>query len=232
MADKNKNNYLYIGVAVVVVIVLAIVFISNSNNNSQNEVTCNSPYIKVGTSCCLDQNSNGICDSDEIPAQNKQAQATTKELNIQDVEGVLEEAQPDFHGAFVKLESSDPCAYNGFFTGSRGSCEIWMYPAKEVYSDSEGNIFSAMLFRFNSDIPNINNDPFVYFQGGWSSDTLETSKGIVKKYERTTENSYSKDFHFVCGNDWIYLHYFSTTSSTFGKDSSALNIANKILVNC
>jgi hypothetical protein len=65
MADKNKNNYIWIGIAVVAVIVLAIVFISNSNNNSQNEVTCNPPYIKVGTSCCLDQNSNGVCDSDE-----------------------------------------------------------------------------------------------------------------------------------------------------------------------
>ncbi|MBS3076395.1 hypothetical protein J4481_01490 [Candidatus Pacearchaeota archaeon] len=61
----NKNNYLYIGIAVVVVIVLAIVFISNSNNNSQNEVTCNSPYIKVGISCCLDQNYNSVCDDDE-----------------------------------------------------------------------------------------------------------------------------------------------------------------------
>jgi hypothetical protein len=65
MAKENKPNYLWIGIAVVVVIVLAIVFISNSNKNVSNEVTCNSPYIKVGTSCCLDQNSNGICDNDE-----------------------------------------------------------------------------------------------------------------------------------------------------------------------
>jgi len=65
MADKNKNNYLWIGIAVVAVVVLAIVFISNSNDNSQSEVICNSPYIKVGTSCCLDQNNNGICDNDE-----------------------------------------------------------------------------------------------------------------------------------------------------------------------
>jgi hypothetical protein len=27
--------------------------------------TCNKPYILVGTSCCLDQNSNGICDEAE-----------------------------------------------------------------------------------------------------------------------------------------------------------------------
>jgi len=63
MADKNKNNYLWIGIAVVAVIVIAFIFISS--NNSQNSVTCNYPYIKVGTSCCLDQNSNNICDNDE-----------------------------------------------------------------------------------------------------------------------------------------------------------------------
>ncbi|MFC1774975.1 hypothetical protein ACFLZN_01520 [Nanoarchaeota archaeon] len=30
-------------------------------------VTCNKPYIKVGKECCLDQNENSICDSDEVP---------------------------------------------------------------------------------------------------------------------------------------------------------------------
>ena len=30
------------------------------------KVVCNKPYILVGTSCCLDQNDNNICDKDEI----------------------------------------------------------------------------------------------------------------------------------------------------------------------
>ena len=69
MVDKHKNNYLWMGIAVVVI--LTIVFMSNSNNNNnfQNEVTCNAPYIKVGTSCCLDENYNNICDTDEISEQ-------------------------------------------------------------------------------------------------------------------------------------------------------------------
>lgn len=65
MVDKNKSNYLWIGIVVVAVIVIVIIFISNSNNTPQDSVTCNSPYIKVGNSCCLDQNSNNICDNDE-----------------------------------------------------------------------------------------------------------------------------------------------------------------------
>ncbi len=32
---------------------------------SCTQVTCDKPYIKVGTSCCLDQNDNNICDNDE-----------------------------------------------------------------------------------------------------------------------------------------------------------------------
>lgn len=31
----------------------------------QTQIVCNKPYILVGTSCCLDQNDNLICDEDE-----------------------------------------------------------------------------------------------------------------------------------------------------------------------
>jgi hypothetical protein len=78
MADKNKSNYLWIGIAVVAIVVIGIIFISNSNNNPQNSVTCNSPYIKVGTSCCLDQNYNSVCDSDEQNTQEETPQEETK----------------------------------------------------------------------------------------------------------------------------------------------------------
>lgn len=32
---------------------------------SEKAIVCNEPYIKFGTSCCLDQNDNKICDEDE-----------------------------------------------------------------------------------------------------------------------------------------------------------------------
>jgi len=32
----------------------------------QQDVVCNTPYILVGTDCCLDENSNNICDTDEV----------------------------------------------------------------------------------------------------------------------------------------------------------------------
>jgi len=67
MVKRKNNNIGYIIGGVVIVILVLWIIIANSG--SSNEVTCNSPYIKVGTSCCLDQNSNGVCDSDEQPAQ-------------------------------------------------------------------------------------------------------------------------------------------------------------------
>lgn len=33
----------------------------------RDNIVCNKPYIRVETNCCLDQNSNKICDKDEIP---------------------------------------------------------------------------------------------------------------------------------------------------------------------
>jgi len=51
----------HIALGILALMVVGIVFISTR----QQVVTCNPPYIKVGTECCLDANGNGICDKDE-----------------------------------------------------------------------------------------------------------------------------------------------------------------------
>jgi len=43
--------------------ILLIVLVAGCT--SQGQLECNSPYIKVGNSCCLDTNNNNICDDDE-----------------------------------------------------------------------------------------------------------------------------------------------------------------------
>ncbi|MBI2676014.1 MAG: hypothetical protein HYX24_06155 [Candidatus Aenigmarchaeota archaeon] len=46
--------------------IIAIILVSGCiQNTSQNNVTCNAPYIRIGTECCLDSNYNRICDKDE-----------------------------------------------------------------------------------------------------------------------------------------------------------------------
>ncbi|MBI2106716.1 hypothetical protein HYT57_01915 [Candidatus Woesearchaeota archaeon] len=97
MADKNKN-WLWIGIAVIVVIVLAVIFISNSDKSSSNEFTCNSPYIKVGASCCLDQNSNNICDNDERIVGQEPSNNAWKELYESECygeEGIISKSQAE-----------------------------------------------------------------------------------------------------------------------------------------
>ncbi len=55
------NKHLFLISFLVVIIVLS----SCQLQTKTSEVTCNKPYIQVGLSCCLDKNSNQICDSDE-----------------------------------------------------------------------------------------------------------------------------------------------------------------------
>ena len=45
--------------------ILSLVVLSGCVQNPDDAVVCNRPYIRVGESCCLDGNANGICDGDE-----------------------------------------------------------------------------------------------------------------------------------------------------------------------
>ena len=62
-----RSNYVIFGL-----LILVTIFISGC----VQEVICNPPYIKVGTTCCLDQNNNSICDTDEQQISQPQETAT------------------------------------------------------------------------------------------------------------------------------------------------------------
>ncbi len=72
-------------ISLLIILLIGVVFISScvqqtdtpsgtgqkqTKQQETQQVTCNKPYILVGTSCCLDQNDNSICDSDEVPKCN------------------------------------------------------------------------------------------------------------------------------------------------------------------
>ena len=44
---------------------LTLLVSSSCGTSGNGGVICNFPYMRNGTGCCLDQNGNGICDSDE-----------------------------------------------------------------------------------------------------------------------------------------------------------------------
>ena len=58
-----------------------------SGNIIKDDIICNSPYLRVGSECCLDQNNNSICDKDE-ELNNNQKQDTTNydSTNVQSVD--------------------------------------------------------------------------------------------------------------------------------------------------
>lgn len=68
---KMKKDPINLIVGIIIgIAVIGLIFLIY--NPSRNEIVCNAPYIKVGDSCCLDENSNGICDSDEEPEQQEE----------------------------------------------------------------------------------------------------------------------------------------------------------------
>ncbi len=48
------------------IVLIYLIILSFLLLGCQKEVVCNEPYIVKGTECCLDQNSNAICDVDEV----------------------------------------------------------------------------------------------------------------------------------------------------------------------
>lgn len=47
------------------------------------EVVCNRPYIRVGTSCCLDENDNMICDKDEEQTEENNIDLTKIDVSFE-----------------------------------------------------------------------------------------------------------------------------------------------------
>ncbi len=60
----ESNHKFWIMLLIVVVGIGIIITL----NMTPQKIICNKPYILVGTTCCLDQNDNSICDKDEIPS--------------------------------------------------------------------------------------------------------------------------------------------------------------------
>ncbi len=60
---------------------------------AQNEIVCDAPYVSLGGKCCLDENSNQVCDSEEgMPADDSVAGPADKEVQDEEIEGPDDEA--------------------------------------------------------------------------------------------------------------------------------------------
>ena len=88
---KNSPVKLIIAIIVALVVIAGawIMFMQPAqtttpapNNTQITPVVCNSPYIQVGNNCCLDSNSNSICDSDEQTNTQPVQNTTTPPVDI------------------------------------------------------------------------------------------------------------------------------------------------------
>ena len=100
------------------------------------EITCNKPYILVGISCCLDQNDNSICDTDETPEPEESIEEETLitgleesneitgkitadigiQLEVIEEEEIIEEI--DIQLEVVEEEEPYICNYNAYNCGN------------------------------------------------------------------------------------------------------------------
>lgn len=76
MINFMSNNSKIFNMGLISLLIFSVVFVSGCTQS----VNCEPPYIKDGNSCCLDRNSNSICDKDEQTQQGneiKEKQSTT-----------------------------------------------------------------------------------------------------------------------------------------------------------
>jgi len=70
-------------------------------------IVCNAPYMRFGTGCCLDQNSNAICDNDEsLEASEKNFETDVEEGEVETGEETVKENQEEVKTATEKKSPS------------------------------------------------------------------------------------------------------------------------------
>jgi len=166
--------------------VLIIVIISGCNTSQQTQQpVCNRPYILVGTSCCLDQNNNAVCDTDEsnrIETATTAKKITTDDL-ISFVEKTIQSTFPESRGAFYRVSDdleTERSRGGGCFTGFPQTCESWIYPSD---STSFGEV-RAHIYDFGvGDAPTISKvlgDQYLF--PGVERQTLSNGDMLLQTY--------------------------------------------------
>lgn len=118
----------------ILLVIFGLVLVSSCTEEPKTltsaAVICNKPYIKVGASCCLDQNDNSICDKDE--------RLNEKEKGLVDITGnIVREKGKEEAEQKPKCSNeclSDSCSGFGYIACLQKSdgCK---------YKENKGNVF-------------------------------------------------------------------------------------------
>ncbi len=108
MKTKTKNWQILL----VVIGIITIILTAGCISEQEKGPTCNPPYIKVGYDCCLDENSNSICDKDEKAEEKEQKTPEYEEKpgDVEDKEDVNEtKTEPETKKTVTKSEVESWC---------------------------------------------------------------------------------------------------------------------------
>ncbi len=228
---KKETRNLIIGIVIGVIVIGLIVLIINASRTRQTVITCNYPYIQVGEDCCLDENSNGICDSDESFTQNQEiSESEEKKISVSElnnfVEKTIQNNFPFSSGAFFRFGSDDTC-----FTGFPDPCVSWIYPSQSYPS---GTTTSKVLDFGKDKAPSMDRvfSAQMFFPGV-EKRTLSNGKIIIQLYGPTSEDPnihYMFEVSIPCEKQyWVTAGVSSENSINEGP---FLKTANEILEYC
>lgn len=159
-------------ILLMLIITISILLAGCQQNNSE-EVVCNDPYIRVGSSCCLDENSNSICDNDENDLKNVTISSENETtLNKEEEENeVLSYDEESLE--LVKRETGTFAFLSDYVEVQKGSQETYMYmkirnPSSEEFSFKGGDL-----------VETTNGIKASFTAGGTLGGTLNTPPSII-----------------------------------------------------
>ena len=119
---------------------------------AEKAIVCNEPYIRFGTSCCLDKDSNSICDRDErelTEEEEEKEDEIVEETELEEVgeeeeeeeaEGCNDECSSDSCSGFDYTEclmKSDGCKDKSFRGKIKGKCGVECTTDNDCDSDEK-----------------------------------------------------------------------------------------------
>ncbi len=142
--SNSSNSRRWLGgvtLSFVLLLSLTAVLLLLTSCSSGNKVTCNDPYILVGDSCCLDKDSNGVCDSDEeknvsceeqkVDCSECPPQIVTRNRTVEVVKYICDNG--------VEVENPDHCG-----AGEQGGESVEYSPVKDRENSS---VFEVIEMR-------------------------------------------------------------------------------------
>jgi hypothetical protein len=141
---------------IAIILLLSLVLVVGCSQ----QMVCNKPYIQVGNECCLDNNDNNICDSDENQIIEDEPQEV-EEPEVETTLPVTEELVVEEKLPVINIQFESMRKMSGGPAGMRGNVFCVKYISHDEYLnkeieevalwiDSEENLFELRPYKGSS----------------------------------------------------------------------------------